>query len=130
MNISAGRYENVQTGKIFVVLNVAKHTEANYRLVIMHEEDKPSEWEATPETVFEERIIKDKIEATRFRRLGDSQQQDLKALLKQTLPYIEHSIPDTKCPHTPESNCDGECVDQVISTEFYWKVRKATENAS
>lgn len=66
--ISPGAYKRFD-GKLLTVLNVAPHTEGNYKLVIYFFDDQPNDWLATPEDVFHEVIPGQQI--PRFQRMTE-----------------------------------------------------------
>lgn len=53
-DIKPGRWQR-NDGARFVVIAVAPHTEANYKLVVYHPENQPDNVMATPTTVWLER---------------------------------------------------------------------------
>lgn len=69
--IIPGRYRRYD-GEMFLVHCVAQHTEANYRLVIYHQESKPDlpeEWQASPDAVFRETVSVNGGQVQRFQRV-------------------------------------------------------------
>jgi hypothetical protein len=70
-DIIQGKWQR-RDGLIVKVLGVAPHTEANYKLVIWHPEEKPEELQATPTTVWTELHRAGGYESTLFRKLAEA----------------------------------------------------------
>jgi len=68
--ITPGRFIRFDGAEV-KVLAVARHTEADYRLVVWSLATHPEEWQASPEGVFKESVISGGRSVQRFRRIDE-----------------------------------------------------------
>lgn len=68
--ITPGLYRRMD-GEKFRVVGIARHTEADYNLIVYHPEASPSEWMASPMGVFTEHVPANGSSSQRFVRIEE-----------------------------------------------------------